>query len=72
MHSALPEHGEPGKMEKLRTIKVKYSDGSIIRTSMATNLTDEEMLSYFAIGKWFNIGNVEDNMQQVIEAEILK
>lgn len=55
----------------LRAVKVLYSDGTEICTNMAAHLTDEDMLNYFAPGKWFNIGNVEDNMQQVVKTEIL-
>lgn len=56
----------------MRAIKVYYSNGDTISTSMAAHLTDKEMQDYFAVGKWFNIGSVEDNMQQVIKTEILK
>jgi len=59
-------------MSNLRAIKVTYSDGSEISTSMAAHLTDEEMLNYFEVGKWFNIGSCDDNMQQVVSAEILR
>jgi len=59
-------------MTSLRAIKVTYSNGDVVRTSMAAHLTDEEMLSYFKVGKWFNVGSVSDNMQQVTKAEILK
>jgi hypothetical protein len=56
----------------LRAIKVWYSDGSDNVTSMAANLTDDEMLSYFCIGKEFNIGRgANDNMVIVKRAEIL-
>ena len=57
---------------ELRAIKVTYSNGTEISTSMAKHLTDNEMLDYFAVGKWFNIGSGElDNMQQVVKTEIL-
>jgi hypothetical protein len=59
-------------MNNLRAIKITYSDGNIICTSMAAHLTDSEMLNYFAIGKWFNIGSNADNMQQVVKTEILR
>ena len=55
----------------LRTIQVTYSDGSVNTVNMAAHLKDEEMLNYFAVGKWFNIGNVQDNMRQVVSAIIL-
>lgn len=56
----------------MRAIKVTYSNGDVISTSMAAHLTDRDMLEYFSIGKWFNIGSVTDNMQQVTNREILK
>ena len=56
----------------LRAIKVTYSNGTVISTSMAANLTDKQMLDYFKVGKWFNIGTCDDNMQTVIKAEIVK
>ena len=59
-------------MKELRAIKVTYSDGSEIIASMASHLTDEEMLNYFEVGKWFNIGSNADNMQQVVKSEILR
>lgn len=59
-------------MSNLRAIKVTYSNGDVVSTSMAAGLTDQEMLDYFSIGKWFNIGNTTDNMQQVVKREILK
>jgi uncharacterized membrane protein YgcG len=56
----------------MRAIKVTYSNGDTVTTSMAAHLTDEEMTDYFKVGKWFNIGSVYDNMQQVVKAKILK
>jgi len=56
----------------LRAVRVTYSDGSVIATNMAAHLTDKEMSDYFKVGKWFNIGAVTDNMQQVTNFEILK
>lgn len=55
----------------MRAIKVTYSNGDVVSTSMAKHLTDKEMLDYFSIGKWFNIGSVSDDMQQVTNREIL-
>ena len=56
----------------LRAIKVTYTNGTEYTTSMAAGLTDEQMLNYFAPGKWFNIGSVEDNMQQIVKSEIIR
>jgi len=58
--------------EKLRNVKVIFENGSTINTSMAARLTDEEIKEYYKIGKVFNIGSVEDNLQKVIKVEILK
>ena len=55
---------------ELRSIKVTYSNGEVINTSMAAHLDDEEMLNHFKVGKWFNLGSVTDDMQQVVNAEI--
>jgi hypothetical protein len=64
-------------MSNLRAIRVTYSDGTVISTDMAANLTDEQMLAYFKVGKTFNLGTSfpdeeEDNEQRVIKAEIIK
>lgn len=56
----------------LRAVKVTYSDGNEITTSMAHGLTDQAIKEYFAIGKTFNIGTVDDNLQKVTKCEILK
>lgn len=55
----------------LREIKVTYSDGTVISTNMAAHLTDQQMLNYFSIGRPVNIGNVTDNMQTIVAAEII-
>ncbi len=59
-------------MSKLRAIRVLYSDGQMLATSMAAHLTDKEMLDYFEIGKEFNLGSVKDNLQKVVKREILR
>ena len=48
----------------MKTVKVKYADGSEIITSI--NGTNEEIKDYFSIGREFNIGTVEDNVQKVV------
>lgn len=58
--------------KKLRAIRVTFDNGEVIETSMASGLTDEEMLDYFAIGTEFNIGSVSDKMAKVIKVEILR
>lgn len=60
-------------MDNLRAVKITYSNGHVTNTSMAAHLTDDTILNYFAVGKWFNIGiGPADNMQQVVKCEILK
>jgi hypothetical protein len=56
----------------LRSIEVTYSNGDVIPTAMAHGLTDDQMLDYFAIGKSFNLGRVEDDMQTVVSRKITK
>lgn len=58
--------------EGLRSVKVTYDDGTVISTSMAAHLTDDEILDYFKIGKTFNIGDgPNDKMAKVANVEIL-
>lgn len=59
-------------MSNLRQVKVTFKNGDIINTSMAANLTDNEIKDYYKIGRFFNLGNVSDNMQPVTELEIIK
>lgn len=56
----------------LRSIEVTYSNGDVISTAMAHGLSDDQMLDYFAIGKSFNLGRVEDDMQTVVSRKITK
>jgi len=59
-------------MSNLRAVKVHFTNGDTISSSMAAHLTDEQILDYYKIGSLFNIGNVTDNMQKVTKVEILK
>lgn len=64
------ENAQPAH-KPLRSIKVTYSDGSVIDTNMAAHLTDAQMLDYFKVGKRFNLGNgPEDKIATVVSAEI--
>ena len=54
----------------MRSAKITYKDGTTIKTSLAAHLTDKEIEDYFKIGKVFNIGNVNDNLQAVVKCEI--
>ena len=61
----------PEKSAKLRSVTVKYADGTVINTSMAANLTDEDIRNYFQIGSLFNVGSYpNDNLQPVEEVII--
>ena len=55
----------------LRGVKVTYSNGQSIATSMAAHLTDEDIKNYFRVGRVFNIGSVTDDLQAVKHVEIL-
>ncbi len=76
---ALSEAGVSKKEEggtvypALRGVKVTYDDGTVISTSMASHLTDDEIRDYFRVGKSFNIGSgVDDKMAKVQSVEILE
>ena len=57
----------------LRAAKITFSDGDTITTDLAANLTDNEILEYYKIGKIFNLGCGEnDNLVKVVKVEILK
>jgi hypothetical protein len=51
------------------TVKCTYTNGDTITTSINANM--EEARTYF-LGKWFNIGSVNDNMQQCVKVEEVK
>jgi len=48
------------------TVKCTYSNGETIVTDI--NGTLESAKNYFLMN-WFNIGNIEDNMQQCVKVE---
>lgn len=59
--------------EKLRAVKVTYSDGSVVNTNMSANLSDEEIKDYYKVGKEFNVGDgPKDKMVKVKKVEILE
>jgi hypothetical protein len=64
--------GVEKKYPKLRFVKVVYSDGSKVETSMAAHLSDSDIKEYFRIGKKFNIGNAEDKIVSVKKVVILE
>ena len=62
---------------ELRSVRVTYTDGTVITTDMAAGLTDDQITNYFKIGKEFNLGwntktGEEDNLQKVTKVEMLK
>ena len=54
----------------MRNVKVKYTNGDIINTSMSAHLTDADIYNYFRIGKSFNLGVVNDLISEVQEVVI--
>ena len=60
-------------MGGLRCVKITFSDGDELITSMAAHLTDEEIRKYFYPGIVFNIGAGEnDKLVTVTHIEIIK
>lgn len=60
-----------GGNTSLRSIRVTFDDGSVIETDMAAHLTDQDMLDYYRVGKYFNVGSFgKDKMAKVVQAEI--
>lgn len=58
--------------DPLRAIRVIYDNGMDITTNMASHLTDDQMKSYFRIGKSFNVGCAgNDVITKVIETQII-
>lgn len=56
-----------------RVVKVYFDNGDTITTSMNPNLTDQEILNYYRIGKYFNLGSgSNDLMTAVIKVDILQ
>lgn len=53
----------------MRAVKVYTSCGQSWVTDV--NGTDQEIESYF-LGKWFNIGTVDDHMVKVVRIEFIK
>ena len=51
-------------------VKVTFEDGNHILTGI--NGTKESIKEYYAIGKYFNLGRVGDDMQKVVEVEFLR
>lgn len=54
----------------MKSCTVLYSDGREITTEI--NGTDEEIHNYFKIGKMFNLGNSDDDIQTVAKCTINK
>lgn len=60
------------KTPPLRVVKVHFTNGDTLTTSMNGLLTDQQIKDYYKIGRYFNLGAEKDNMQQVIKVEIIK
>jgi hypothetical protein len=54
----------------MKTARIIYSNNDVIITNI--NGTEGSIKEYYKIGKVFNLGSVEDNMQSVVSCEILK
>lgn len=53
----------------MRTVRVIFSNGDTITTSI--NGTDDQIRDYYSVGRWFNLGNVEDLMVTVTGLEFV-
>ena len=61
------------KYKPLRVVKVIYSDGTKITTSMSAGLKAKEIRSYFKVGQIRNIGDGErDKLVRIKKVVILK
>lgn len=55
----------------MKTAEVRFTGGEVIVTSVA-EIPEEEILSYYAPGKLFNLGSGDkDSIQRVISCQIL-
>lgn len=55
-----------------RLIEVRYSNTDIVHVQMSATLTDEEMIDFFKIGKFFDLtNNSYDKGVTVIDSRIL-
>jgi hypothetical protein len=52
----------------MRTARVTFHDGNTVTTRI--NGTTAEILSYY-LGRWFNLGPVEDHMAKAVAVEFL-
>lgn len=52
----------------MRTVKVVFKNGDSVTTRI--NGTDKEIMAYY-VGKVFNVGCVEDDLQEAIGVEFL-
>jgi hypothetical protein len=55
---------------RFKTAVVKFADPKYnYSTSINGGIADEEIIKYFK-GNWFNMGNVDDDMQKCVDCEI--
>jgi hypothetical protein len=56
----------------MKTARVQFSNGDSVTTSI--NGTDTEIIEYYKIGRWFNLGDGcgGDLMARVVKLEIVK
>lgn len=60
-----------GQLKPLRVVKVTFSDGDTITTEMNSELSDNEIRSYYKIGRVFNLGCVNDRLVKVTNVDII-
>jgi len=57
---------------KFKGVKVTYSNGTHVTTSVNPNVTDEQIRRYFKIGSTANIGSGDrDKVVKIVDVEIL-
>jgi hypothetical protein len=58
---------------KMRSVKVNFTDGSDMTTSVAANMSDKDIKDYYKVGKSFNVGKGDkDKMAKVKSVEIME
>lgn len=57
---------------KFKGVKVTYSNGTHITTSVNPNVSDEDIKRYFKVGSTANIGSGDrDKVVKIVDVEIL-
>jgi len=57
----------------MREVRVTFTNGDKLETSMNARLTDKEIRAYYKIGRVFNLGSgAKDRLTKVKSVKILK